>query len=262
MSNFFPPSVLDEYEEIRVSDEESRILDIYHRNYYRDVGNLGEIHRGKSMIAPTTPFRASLAMYFPNLQGMTLAVPWPSWQYRDTTPVIRNHVSIVSLYNTKWAKDQCETFTSAEYNPELHDFMKSYWAEKRAPPRFVDINVEENWLKAFMIRLCWDKLRREYPREQYDRYFLNRRGLNYEIRDALGMWNSKVGYVFLVDGQCKVRWAGNGDARDDERQSLVFCLRRLVDEAAGAQRVGMRREEPRPTSRLRYVGREKQMAAS
>lgn len=249
--------------EISVANQLPRMLDVYHRNYYRDVGNLGKIHRGKSILAPTTPFRASLAMFFPNLQGMTLAVPWPRRQYRDTTPVIRDHVSVVSLYNTRWAQEQCETFTSFERNPELHQFMKSYRPAREGNlARFVNINVEENWLKAWMIRLCWGKLQKEFPTEQHETYFLNRRGLHYEIRDALGIWNSKVGYVFLVDGQCRVRWAGNGDARDDEKRSLVSCLRRLVDEATGTQRLRVRREEPRPTTKFKEVGLEKHMRAA
>ena len=240
-----------------------RVLDVTERNYYRDIGNVGKIHRGKSIIAPTTPFRSSVAMYFPNLEGQSLAVPWPLSEYRDTTPVLKNHVSILALYNNEFASRQCKSFTSAKDNPELHDFLKSYAPARDGNlARFVNIQVEQERLKAWAVRTFWPLLRKTYPKEEWDTYFLVRSGLSYEIRDAMGMWNSKVGYVYLVDGQCRIRWAGNGDARDHEKTSLVSCLKRLVDEARGVQTLRVRREDPRPIGTIQESGPAKQMPAA
>jgi len=50
------------------------------------------------------------------------------------------------------------------------------------------------------------------------------------MREALGVGNSKVGYVYLVDSQCRVRWAGSGRADGGERKSLVRGVGRLVEE--------------------------------
>lgn len=222
------------------------MVDLLERNYFRDIGNLGKVHKGKSIIAPSTPFRASLALYFPNLQGQCLAVPFPRSEYRDTTPALRGHVTVVSVVSAEWAADQARSFTSPKENPGLHEFLRSY-EPARGLARFATVNVEETWLKAWMVRLCWWNLRKVVPREQWETYYLNRRGFSEELRDALGMWNSKVGYVFLVDGQCRIRWAGNGHAWEQEKKSLVACVRRLVDEARGVQRMRVRREEPRTT---------------
>ena len=43
------------------------------------------------------------------------------------------------------------------------------------------------------------------------------------------MPNPKVGHVYLLDKDCKIRWAGCGDANDEEKESLVKAVRRLID---------------------------------
>ena len=80
----------------------------------------------------------------------------------------------------------------------------------------VDINVEEDLLKASLIRLFMPSLRRKLPAAQHERYFLVRRGLTDEIREGIGMLNGKVGYVYLVDNECRIRWAGSGRAGESE----------------------------------------------
>ena len=43
------------------------------------------------------------------------------------------------------------------------------------------------------------------------------------------MTNSKVGHVYLVDANCRIRWAGNGDAVEGEKEGLVDVVKRLTD---------------------------------
>lgn len=43
------------------------------------------------------------------------------------------------------------------------------------------------------------------------------------VRDALGMTNSRVGYVFLIDENLKIRWGGCADATDEEARALESC---------------------------------------
>lgn len=53
------------------------------------------------------------------------------------------------------------------------------------------------------------------------------------VRDPLGMTNSKVGYVYLIDENLKVRWGGCADATKKEAESLERCtgvlLKRLEE---------------------------------
>ena len=53
------------------------------------------------------------------------------------------------------------------------------------------------------------------------------------MRDAMGLLNSKVGYTYLLDGACRIRWAGSGIAEGDEREGLVRGVRKLIEEAKG-----------------------------
>lgn len=191
-----------------------------------------------------------MALYFPNLEGMTLEGRGIGWgkTWGQTTPVLRGRVSVVGMVHTSWAEDQVKSFVGAGENPELYKLVTAEAEEGGA--QFVTVNVEENPLKALMVRLFFGRLRRAREQGEWGRYFLNRRGLSDEIRDALAMWNSKVGYVYLVDKECRIRWAGNGYAQPQEKESLVRCVRRLVAEAKGVKRGPvLRREEPRQTGK-------------
>ncbi len=48
----------------------------------------------------------------------------------------------------------------------------------------------------------------------------------------MGYENKHLGYVYLVDENCKIRWAGCGFAIDDqERLALFDCTRALLERA-------------------------------
>jgi ATPase complex subunit ATP10 len=49
------------------------------------------------------------------------------------------------------------------------------------------------------------------------------------VRDQLGMTNSKVGYVYLIDENLKVRWGGCADAMAEETQALETCTGVLLN---------------------------------
>jgi len=74
------------------------------------------------------------------------------------------------------------------------------------------------------------RLRRRMGSQNWGRYFLVRRGITDEIRDAVGLLNSKVGYTYLLDGECRIRWAGSGNCEGDEKEGLVKGTTRLIQE--------------------------------
>ncbi len=57
-----------------------------------------------------------------------------------------------------------------------------------------------------------------------------RKGLSEEARDAMGLLNSSVGYVYLIDSTCKIRWAGSGHAWEGEVEGLNAAIGRLIHE--------------------------------
>ena len=105
----------------------------------------------------------------------------------------------------------------------------------------VEINVEPDWMKALIVRMFMRGIRKQRRKEDWERYFLVRKGVTDEMREAMAMANSKVGYVYLVDWLCRIRWAGSADADGVEKEGLVAGVQRLVE--------GWRREREDATKR-------------
>jgi mitochondrial ATPase complex subunit ATP10 len=202
------------------------------RPYFRDWSNM-RFHKGKTFVAPPRVFKAGLSLYFPNLHGQTLVKG--DAEPRDTTPQLEGRISVVSVFSSQWAEAQVESFASEARNPALAALL----AENRDRAQRVWINVEEDPMKAWLVKLFMGGLRRRIGRENWERYFLVRRGITDDIREAVGLLNSKVGYTYLVDGHCRIRWAGSGDSEDHERQGLVKGLSRLLEEQKAPQASGI-----------------------
>jgi ATPase complex subunit ATP10 len=59
-------------------------------------------------------------------------------------------------------------------------------------------------------------------------YLISNQNMEY-LREPMGMVNSRVGYVYLVDPNLKIRWAGCADAKDEESRALETCTGVLLD---------------------------------
>jgi len=49
------------------------------------------------------------------------------------------------------------------------------------------------------------------------------------VRESLGMSNSRIGYVYLVDENVKIRWAACADGKTEEEEALIRCAGVLVN---------------------------------
>ncbi|EDN06883.1 conserved hypothetical protein [Histoplasma mississippiense (nom. inval.)] len=191
--------------------------------YFREWTNM-RYHKGKTFISNNRLFKADKAFYFPNISGRTLS---PTAPIQDTTPILRGKVSVVSIFSSLWAERQAASFVGPLKNPTLHRVLKD--APKEA--QRVEINFEDNVLKAWLIRLFMWRMRKSMPKEQHEKYFLVRqKALTDSLREQIGMMNSKVGYVYLLDHECRIRWAGSSIAEEGELDSLNNGLRKLIDE--------------------------------
>lgn len=182
-------------------------------------------HKGKSFLAPPRIFKADHALYFPNIHGQTLAKEPP--KMRDTTPLLAGRASVVTMFSSQWAANQVASFTSVQANPALHETLARA-GQTRA--QLVQINVEGDWLKQWLIWLFKGSLRRRVGEANWDRYFVVPRNISHEIKESIGLLNSKVGYTYLVDPECRIRWAGSGPSRPEEREGLVKGLQRVLAE--------------------------------
>ena len=202
--------------------------------YFRDWSNM-RFFKGKQFIANDRVFRAEHALFFPNFYGKTLRKDAEkinkydgySGYGRPTCEVMEGKVSVVSIVSNTWAVNQVNTFCSKEANPELHQVLDE--ADDLA--QLVEINREENHLKWYLLQLFRRNLRSQRSLDQHGRYFMVRRGISEVMKEALGLINDKTGYVYLVDHECRIRWAGSALAEPSEKESMVRGLRRLIQEA-------------------------------
>jgi ATPase complex subunit ATP10 len=191
-------------------------------NYFRDFKNIRKYRSGKTFMANPGIFKKEAALYFPNFHGDTLA-----GKNEDTTNVLQGKVSVVNVYSSQWGLSQVETFTGKPKNPELHNIL----SQNPEVAQMVDVNIEENSMKAWIIALFQWRLKASKPKEDWGRYFVVRKGVSERIRETIGLLNGRVGYVYLVDQDCKIRWAGSGDAEGTEVEDMNRGLTRLVSEA-------------------------------
>lgn len=184
-----------------------------------------QYHRGKTFLSPAKLFKSEAALYFPNMQGYTIDAPR---KVADVTSVLAGKTSIVSVCSGTWAEQQTLTFVGEKENPGL---AKEVERLENGGLQRVWINIEEDWMKAWLVRLFLGWQKKRLKRGEWGRSFVVRRGVEEDVKLSIGMANGKVGYVYLVDGACRIRWAGSGDAAEGEREGLLACVRRLVDQA-------------------------------
>ncbi|KAF2120787.1 ATP10 protein-domain-containing protein [Lophiotrema nucula] len=197
------------------------------QNYFRDAINIRKHAGGKTFKANPRLFRREVALHFPNLRGATLKD-----SVADTTNVLRGKISIVKLYGAHWGKLQVDTFTRGKNNPELEELLE----KNKDIAQAIDVNVEENMAKRWLTALFHWRLRKSMFEEEWGKYFIVKKGVNQAIREAIGCLNGRVGYVYLLDQNCRIRWAGSGDAEAEEIESLNRGLGKLIDEARGVRR--------------------------
>ena len=164
------------------------------------------------------------------MRGVTLATPKDP---QDTTTQLRGSISVVNLFSSVWAESQVATFTGPEQNPGLVEAM----ASGGKLVQMIDINLEENRLKAFLVKMFMWRMRQKLPKQQHSRYFLVQKGFVQALKETIGMMNSKVGYVYLVDSECRIRWAGSGPAEKSELEGLNAGVRKLIEEKKDVLRV-------------------------
>jgi mitochondrial ATPase complex subunit ATP10 len=90
------------------------------------------------------------------------------------------------------------------------------------------LNVANNWFDRFFLRPIIAMLnRRNTDPAEHDTTFLHF-GNTDHLCDALRMRNILVGYVFLLDGIGRVRFAGSGEATEEEVEHLISLTKKMT----------------------------------
>ncbi|KAF8903323.1 ATP10 protein-domain-containing protein [Gymnopilus junonius] len=190
------------------------------KGYFHDL-NMTRKHGGKTWIAPKVLIREDKALYLPNLTGSSL----DDGTKKDTTTMCFGRITALAILGTQISEAHAQSFT---YRTNARYGQNPLY-------QYVQINVQENLLKAFLVKLYARSLRVTVPKGQQPNYLISSQNLEY-LRDPMGMTNSKVGYVYLIDENLRIRWGGSADATLQEAESLENCtgvlLKRLEEKNA------------------------------
>jgi len=232
---------------VKAMERRKVYLRSYLRPYFQEWKRVDH-WKGKSFVSNDRLFRRDKALYFPNMFGSTLAKEGDGPDGgRDTTNALMGKISVVGIQSGQWAEEQVDTFIGKKENPELEGIL----ANSGGLAQRADINIQGDWVRALLVKLFASRLRQTIPKDRWHKYFMVklprdiRKGLSEEVRDAMGLLNSQVGYVYLLDAECKIRWAGSGHAWQGEVNGLNACIKRLLQEATTPQSIP--RAEPLET---------------
>lgn len=222
------------------------------RGYFHDFHAM-QSHGGKTWRAPSTLIRQDRARYFPNIQGTRLSDKATA----NTTDLFKGKVSLVSIMSSQVSEEHAKSFAEALlplYYPSLSSSasnqqppqQQQHGSSSGSSPRknsghfqWVQLNLQENSLKAYLVGLFLSSLRKTIPEPLQPTYLLTNQNMEME-REDLGLSNKHVGYTFLVGPDFKIRWAGCAFAEREERDALVACagvlVNRLKEEKSGLTR--------------------------
>ncbi|KAK3827786.1 MAG: ATP10 protein-domain-containing protein [Benniella sp.] len=160
---------------------------------------------------------ADKALYMPNIIGTSLKTSEPV----ELVDLLKGKISVVTISGTRFGEEQIETFTTP--------FLKK-WPMGKAGSKvqLVEINVQENPLKAGLVRMMVPFVKKSIPQERHATYILHYKSIKH-LKEPLSMPNSYMGYIFLVDSNCKIRWGANGRGTDAEIKTLLDSVQRLSE---------------------------------
>ncbi|KZS96257.1 hypothetical protein SISNIDRAFT_407428 [Sistotremastrum niveocremeum HHB9708] len=201
--------------------QRSHLIDETKKGYFAEFNQLKK-NGGKTWIAPPVLIREDASLYFPDMKGKMLA---SSGDVLHTSDMCRGKISLMGMLTTRMSESHVASFIE----PTIEEYKTN--------PLFqlVQINLQENILKSFLVSLSLSNLRKLVPEDQQSTYLISSQNMEYD-RQPLGMTNKHIGYVYLVDENLKVRWAGCGFARREERDSLRTCTGVLLKRLSQLQK--------------------------
>jgi len=170
--------------------------------------------------------REDKALYFPNIEGKVLT----NCAVTHSTDLCKGHISVVNIITTKLSDTQIQAYGA----PTLEKY-------KDHPLfRYVQINLQENAAKSFLVMLFLNSLRSQNPSYLHPTYLVSKQNMEY-LREPMGLENKYVGHVYLLDQNCKIRWAAGADPTPEEIINLERCTTVLIE------RLGAEKNQDGPT---------------
>ncbi|KAH0835912.1 ATPase assembly factor ATP10 [Lanmaoa asiatica] len=199
-------------------DQETRFQQRQHliseagKGYFTDL-NATRRHGGQDMDS-TQCYGQGGSLYLPNISGSRL----DTRAHTHTTDICHGRVSVIAMLSTRMSEVHVNGFVSPTNARYLSNPLYQY----------VQINLQENLLKSWLVSLFLSSIAKTVPKELHPTYLVSSQNVEF-VREPLGMTNKHVGYVYLVDENLKVRWAGCADAKVEETQALETCAGVLLN---------------------------------
>ncbi|WOO82663.1 Mitochondrial ATPase complex subunit ATP10 [Vanrija pseudolonga] len=211
-------------DQTRRKEERKALVKEATQGYFHDYHLARKANGGKLWVAPPVLIREDRALYFPDISGKAL-----TGGTVHTTDLFRGRVSLVSIVNTRVSEEHVQSFVE----PVLED-----WAGQPGF-NYVQINHQPNALKGLLISLFVSSLKRTIPEDRWGSYLISSgEWSEFDVSRPLGIENKLLGYVYLVDENAKVRWAGCAQATPKETEDLRRAAAVLVRRHAGESGAG------------------------
>ncbi|KAK4687503.1 hypothetical protein P7C73_g2617, partial [Tremellales sp. Uapishka_1] len=176
------------------------------QGYFHDYNLARKANGGKLWVAPTVLIRQDRALYFPDITGKNLL-----GSTVHTTTLLGGSITLLTILNTRISEEHVQSFIQ----PVLEDW------EAHPNFQYLQINHQPNYLKSILLSFFISSLKRSIPENRWERYLVS--GGEWgelDIMHPLGIENKLLGYVFLIDADMKIRWAGCGGATEKETEDL------------------------------------------
>ncbi|PVV02920.1 hypothetical protein BB560_002621 [Smittium megazygosporum] len=152
------------------------------------------------------------ALYMPRLQCKSLL-----GNQQEISLFLKGKISLVVFEFAKFAE------------PHAKSYIEPFESIFKENPKvnLVQLNIEENMLKAFILKTFLGYIRATIPKYRQNSYFTHFGSIN-TIKQQLGIANKFLGYCFLVDKNTKIRWYANGLATKQEQETLIKLTHSLL----------------------------------
>ena len=170
-------------------------------------------HGGKMYYATSQLIKPEKAGYMPNFEAQNL-----SRATVNTTEKLVGKITLMTFVYAKFGEPHVNTF--------INPFLEKYRGSNDI--QVVEVNVQENLLKQLLLKAFIPSIRKNLAEERRENYCLIMKDIS-KTRKCLDMSNQYIGYAFLIDQDCKVRWTAHGEATPEEVGNMLAMTDYLAD---------------------------------
>lgn len=176
--------------------------------------------KGKMWVANARLWKKEMSLWMPNFWGRDL-----NGEAQSSAMICQGKATVVAFVSRQWAGDQVATFVDEE--------VRGVIRESGGKAQMLELHVEDKPLFRAVLWLFRGRMRKRLN-EKWQKHLMLKE-VKDELREVLGMINHMTGYVYLLDSDSRIRWAGSGDAEPEEKAAFIGGLRKLIDEKASVK---------------------------